>query len=53
MLNKKALKAIIALRAKKMQVMGLEPTRAKAHTTLNRTCLPIPTHLPKIKMKDY
>lgn len=26
-------------------MMGLEPTRANAHMTLNHACLPIPTHL--------
>lgn len=28
-----------------VQMMGLEPTRANAHMTLNHACLPIPTHL--------
>lgn len=31
-----------------MQMMGLEPTRAFAHMTLNHACLPIPTHLPHL-----
>lgn len=32
-----------------MQMMGLEPTRALAHMTLNHACLPIPTHLRESK----
>lgn len=36
-----------------MQMMGLEPTRANAHMTLNHACLPIPTHLLDIKLQTY
>ncbi len=42
--NKKTREAKLTSRVV-VQMMGLEPTRANAHMTLNHACLPIPTHL--------